>query len=112
MSIYAVNKICYRVVHEPELRRALREAPAEALRAARPPLSSEELEAMLAGLRDILASWHTTKGRSAAVCPHIETKGGDTRWNNSRSARNARNARKSLLTAIPSASARTRTRPS
>jgi len=71
-----------------------------------------DLEAMLAGLRDILASWHTTKGRSAAVCPHIETKGGDTRWNDSRSARNARNARKSLLTAIPSASARTRTRPS
>src|SRR6266849_307615 len=68
-----------------------------------------DLEAMLAGLRDILASWHTTKGRSAAVCPHIETKGGDTRWNDSRSARNARN---SLLTAIPSVSARTRTRPS
>jgi len=49
VSVYAVNKVCYRVVHEPELRRALREAPAEALRAVRPPLSADELDAMLAG---------------------------------------------------------------
>jgi hypothetical protein len=49
VSVYAVNKVCYRVVHEPELRRALREAPAEALRTVRPPLSDDELEAMLAG---------------------------------------------------------------
>jgi hypothetical protein len=52
MSIYAVNKICYRVVHEPQLRAALRGAAAEAeaaLRAARPPLSEEELAALLAG---------------------------------------------------------------
>ena len=39
MSIYAVNKICYRVVHEPELRRALTDMPEQALRAATPPLS-------------------------------------------------------------------------
>ena len=49
MSIYAVNKICYRVVHEPALRQALNEAPEQALRAARPPLSPEELAALLAG---------------------------------------------------------------
>jgi hypothetical protein len=49
LSIYAVNKLCRRVVHEPELRQALGDAPEEALRAARPPLSEEELEALLAG---------------------------------------------------------------
>jgi hypothetical protein len=49
MSIYAVNKICYRVVQEPELRQALLRAPEEALRAARPPLSEDELTALLAG---------------------------------------------------------------
>ena len=52
MSIYAVNKICYRVVREPQLREALSGSAAEAeaaLRAARPPLSGEELAAVLAG---------------------------------------------------------------
>ena len=49
MSIYAVNKICYRVVHEPELRRALTDMPEQALRAATPPLSEEELQALLTG---------------------------------------------------------------
>ena len=49
MSIYAVNKICYRVVHEPALRQALNEAPEPVLRAATPPLSEEELQAFLAG---------------------------------------------------------------
>lgn len=49
MSIYAVNKICYRVVHEPELRQALSQAPEEALREARPPLSEDEITALLAG---------------------------------------------------------------
>jgi hypothetical protein len=49
VSVYAVNKICYRVVHEPELRHGLREAPADTLRAAHPSLSADELEAMLAG---------------------------------------------------------------
>src|SRR5207245_4649391 len=34
-----------------------------------------DLEAMLAGLRDILAAWHATTRRPAAVCPHIERKG-------------------------------------
>jgi hypothetical protein len=49
VSIYAVNKICYRVVHEPALRRALAQAPEEALRAAWPPLTEIELTALLAG---------------------------------------------------------------
>lgn len=52
MSIYAVNKICYRVVHEPQLRTVLSGSAEEAeaaLRAARPPLSEEELGALLAG---------------------------------------------------------------
>ena len=48
MSVYAVNKLCRRVVHEPELRRALEEDPEPALRAARPPLSEDELRALLA----------------------------------------------------------------
>jgi hypothetical protein len=49
VSIYAVNKICYRVVHEPGLRAALADNPGQALRAARPALSEEELRALLAG---------------------------------------------------------------
>jgi hypothetical protein len=49
MSIYAVNKICYRVVREPALRQALTENPEAALRAASPPLGEEELTALLAG---------------------------------------------------------------
>jgi aromatic-ring opening dioxygenase LigAB LigA subunit len=49
VSIYAVNKVCYRVVHEPELRQALTDAPEQALRAATPPLSEEELQALLVG---------------------------------------------------------------
>jgi hypothetical protein len=52
MSVYAVNKLCRRVVHEPELREALagdRERAEAALRAARPPLSDAEVELLLAG---------------------------------------------------------------
>jgi hypothetical protein len=49
VSVYAVNKVCRRVVHEPELRQALADAPEQALRAARPPLSEDEVEALLAG---------------------------------------------------------------
>jgi hypothetical protein len=44
MSIYAVDKVCQRLVHEPELREALEADPVAALRAARPPLSEEEIE--------------------------------------------------------------------
>lgn len=49
VSVYAVNKLCYRVVREPDLRDTLRTSPADALRSAEPALSAEELEAMLAG---------------------------------------------------------------
>jgi hypothetical protein len=49
MSIYAVNKICYRVVREPALRQALTDDPEAALRAATPPLSDEEVTALLTG---------------------------------------------------------------
>jgi hypothetical protein len=49
MSVYAVNKLCRRVVHEPELRAALAADPEAALRAARPPLTAEEIAALLAG---------------------------------------------------------------
>jgi hypothetical protein len=49
MSVYAVNKLCRRVVHEPELRQALQADPEPALRAARPPLSDQELAALMAG---------------------------------------------------------------
>jgi hypothetical protein len=49
MSIYAVNKLCQRVVHEPELRQALRDDPGRALRAVQPELSGEEIQALVAG---------------------------------------------------------------
>lgn len=49
MSIYAVNKLCRRVVQEPELVEALKADPDAALRAARPPLSDTERELLLAG---------------------------------------------------------------
>jgi hypothetical protein len=49
MSVYAVNKLCRRVVHEPDLRAALARDPEAALRAASPPLSEEEIAALLAG---------------------------------------------------------------
>jgi hypothetical protein len=52
MSVYAVDKVCRRLVHEAELRVALAASPESAeaaLRAARPPLSDEEVRALLAG---------------------------------------------------------------
>ena len=49
MSVYAVDKLCRRVVHESELRAALDTDPEAALRAARPPLDEVEIAALLAG---------------------------------------------------------------
>jgi hypothetical protein len=49
MSIYAVDKLCRRVVCEPGLVAQLREDPEPALFAATPPLSDEERELLLAG---------------------------------------------------------------
>ena len=49
MSVYAVNKVCYRVVHDPPFRQLLAEDAEAALRAAHPSLGENELEALLAG---------------------------------------------------------------
>jgi Aromatic-ring-opening dioxygenase LigAB, LigA subunit len=49
VSSYALEKLCYRVVHEPALREALASDPEPALRAARPALSEEQIEALLDG---------------------------------------------------------------
>jgi hypothetical protein len=49
MSVYAVNKLCRRLVHEPELREQLKTDPEPTLRAATPPLSDEEIHLILAG---------------------------------------------------------------
>ncbi len=46
---YAVNKVCYRVVHEPAFRQALLDDPEPALRAARPALSEDQVQALLRG---------------------------------------------------------------
>ncbi|MGH7267733.1 MAG: MerR family transcriptional regulator [Candidatus Rokuibacteriota bacterium] len=66
---------------------------------------------MLTGVRSILQSWRSTDGREAAVCPHIEAKGGEVTWRStlSRSARPATTARKSSLKTMRSESARTPT---
>jgi Aromatic-ring-opening dioxygenase LigAB, LigA subunit len=49
VSVYAVNSLCRRVVHDPALREALARDPEAALRAARPPLSDDEVRALLDG---------------------------------------------------------------
>jgi hypothetical protein len=49
VSVYAVNKLCRRVVHDPALREALAVDPEPVLRAAVPPLSEDEVKALCAG---------------------------------------------------------------
>lgn len=49
MSIYAVNKVCYRVVREPALRQSLATDPDAVLRSVSPPLTDAEHAALLAG---------------------------------------------------------------
>jgi hypothetical protein len=52
MSVYAVNKLCRRVVHEPALREELNaghDRAEAAIRAADPPLSEEEIQLVLDG---------------------------------------------------------------
>ena len=49
MSVYAVDKVCRRVVREPGFADRLRADPDAALRDAVPPLSDEERELLLAG---------------------------------------------------------------
>jgi MerR family transcriptional regulator, copper efflux regulator len=56
-----------------------------------------DLAGLLAAVRRILRTWATENGRPAAVCPHIEGKGGEITWKSSlsRSARPANTVRKS-----------------
>lgn len=68
-----------------------------------------DLDAMRRELRRILNSWDASSQRLGVICQHIEGKGGDITWKESRSVRPATTARKSFSTAIPSASVRTRT---
>lgn len=49
MSLYAVDKVCRRVVIDPAFAAALREDPQGALKAASPPLRDRERELLLAG---------------------------------------------------------------
>ena len=49
MSLYAVNKVCRRVVVDPPFAQALRADGDAALRAATPPLSERERALLLAG---------------------------------------------------------------
>ena len=49
MSIYAVNTLCRRIVHEPELRDTLARDPEPALRAFRPALSETEIQSLIGG---------------------------------------------------------------
>jgi hypothetical protein len=49
MSVYAIDKLCHRIVHEPALRDELARDPETTLRAVRPALSDDEVAALLAG---------------------------------------------------------------
>jgi MerR family copper efflux transcriptional regulator len=70
---------------------------------------ARELSQTLRALRGLLASWRAQgNGVAAAVCPHIEAKGGEVPWNRfeSPSARRVARARKSSSTTTVSTSAR------
>jgi DNA-binding transcriptional MerR regulator len=71
-----------------------------------------DLKALLAEVRRILKAWPLTDGLHAAICPHIEARGGDTVWKSTRSAPGVPRAWKSSSTTIRSASVKMRTRPS
>jgi hypothetical protein len=49
VTVYAVNSFCRQVVHDPDLRRRLADDPEAALRQVRPPLSEDEVRALLVG---------------------------------------------------------------
>jgi len=69
---------------------------------------ARELRQTLRALRGLLASWRAQGDGEAAVCPHIEAKGGEGPWNTfeSRSARRVGRAPRSSSTATTSTSAR------
>ena len=71
-----------------------------------------DLKALLAEVRSILKAWPLTDGLHAAICPHIEARGGDVIWKGTRFAPGAPLARRSSSTAIKSESAKARTPPS
>jgi hypothetical protein len=49
MSLYALDKLCYRVVHDPQLRDGLARDPERTLHAVSPALSEPQIAALLAG---------------------------------------------------------------
>ena len=49
MSVYAVNKLCRLVVHDPRFRAELSADPARATATFEPPLTGDERVALLAG---------------------------------------------------------------
>ena len=53
MSVYALNKLCHRMLRDLDFRAAMQRDPAEAIAAYR--LTSEEREALLAG--DVARLW-------------------------------------------------------
>ena len=55
MSIYAINKICYRALHDVAFREAVQRDPAAAI--AGLPLTGEERQALLAGEVGRLYEW-------------------------------------------------------
>ena len=64
-----------------------------------------DLAALLAEVRRILAAWPETIGGPAAICPHIEGRGGHpVVWKGTRSAPRAQPVRKSSSMALRSAS--------
>src|SRR5262249_33493343 len=71
-----------------------------------------DLKALLIEVRSILKAWPLTDGLHAAICPHIEARGGDVVWKGTRFAPGAPLARRSSSTAIRSASVKRRTPPS
>src|SRR5262249_26093182 len=68
---------------------------------------ASDLEGMLRELRRTLNTWRSTDGLTAAICPHIEGKGGEVTWRGlrSHSAPTASTARKSSSRARRSGSA-------
>lgn len=72
-----------------------------------------DLAALLRELRGVLKSWDATSGRLAAVCPHIEGKGGKVQWKGvpSLSAPRVQPVRKSSSMATRFGSAKTPIRP-
>lgn len=71
-----------------------------------------DLRALLVEVKRILKSWPQTNGVHAAICPHIEGKGGDVIWKDTHCVPRASRARKLSSTAIRSASAKTPTQRS